>query len=357
MLLAMHIPDGFLNPLAAGTWGTWLIAGVAIAYSLRRLNDEIGGRLVPLLGVTSAGIFAAQMVNFPLIGLQASGHLMGGVLAAVVLGPWGSIVALSAVLVVQCLLYADGGLTALGANITNMAVIGGGLGYLIYAPLRRFWPGPRGTVFAAIVASWLIIPVAALGFVVEFSAGSQISVPLERMTTLMLFYHVLIGLGEAAITGLVVSWLVRTRPDLIYYPAPIDRPLQAGTGDNDGTTGSRRRFARPIEHFGQTIGAALVVSLAVAALLAPWASEDADGLEKVAHSLGIADLATAIPWAPFPDYDLPSASNTTAPPALAGVLQRAGMVTSVLGLSGTLVTFAFAALVASCARWSPGREA
>ncbi|HWA97987.1 MAG TPA: energy-coupling factor ABC transporter permease, partial [Pirellulales bacterium] len=123
MIFAMHIPDGFLGPWPAAA--TWLIAIAGLGYSLNRLHAAVGARLAPLIGVMSAGIFAGQMVNFPLVGLAASGHLMGGVLAGVVLGPWGAVVAMTTVLIVQCLMFGDGGLTALGANICNMALIGG----------------------------------------------------------------------------------------------------------------------------------------------------------------------------------------------------------------------------------------
>jgi cobalt/nickel transport system permease protein len=324
LLLAMHIPDGFLGPGA--TVVTWLVAACGLGYALWRLHVTMGSRMVPLMGVTAAGIFAGQMVNFPLVGLSTSGHLMGGVLAAVVLGPWGAIVALSTVLIVQCFLFADGGVTALGANICNMALIGGGLGYTIYAPLRRIvGGGNRGTVLAAVLASWLIIPVAALAFVAEFAAGGMVSV--FPLATWMLFYHVLIGLGEAAITGLVVSWLVRTHPEMIYDPA---RPIGA------------------IERWGQVAGAALVVAVAIAVFLAPWASEHADGLEKVAENLGFVDLAgEPCRWAPFPDYQLTSVEADNARPAL---LKNAGVVTSMMGLVGTLLTFGFGMVVAGFAR-------
>lgn len=327
MLLAMHIPDGFLDPLA--TAATWLTAALGVGYSLRRLRGELGDRLVPLLGVTAAGIFAAQMVNFPLIGLQTSGHLMGGVLAGVVLGPWGAIVALTAVLVVQCLLFGDGGLTALGANITNMGLIGGGLGYAIYAPLRRAVGGRRGIVFAAVVASWLIIPVAALAFVAQIAVGGWVKV--FPLATWMLFYHVLIALGEALLTGLAVSWLVRTRPELVYDPL---------------------RMPGRIERTGQATAAVLLASLAVAVLLAPWACGYADGLERAAELSGISGQGASWLPAPFPDYALrePGVGGVAAPPALAGVLAHAPVVTSVLGLIGTLATFGFATAVARCSR-------
>ncbi|HEX4129361.1 MAG TPA: energy-coupling factor ABC transporter permease [Pirellulales bacterium] len=329
MLLAMHIPDGFLGP--AATIATWGLAVGGVGYSLWRLRAALGARLAPLIGVTSAGIFAGQMVNFPLVGLATSGHLMGGVLAAVVLGPWGAVVALSTVLIVQCFMFGDGGVTALGANITNMALVGGLLGYTIYAPLRRLLGGgTRGTVLAAVVASWLIIPVAALAFVLEFAAGGTVGI--FPLATWMVFYHVLIGLGEAIVTGLVVSWLMSTRPDLIYDP---------------------RHAVGRVGQWGQAVAAALVAAVAIAVFLAPWASEHEDGLERVADSLGFANRAEASAWAPFPDYALPSNNAETieadkSAPANSFV-PHAGMVTSLMGLVGTLATFGFAVIVARTA--------
>jgi cobalt/nickel transport system permease protein len=328
-LLAMHIPDGFLGPGA--TIVTGLIAGGGLGYALWRLHTQLGARLVPLMGVTAAGIFAGQMVNFPLVGSSTSGHLMGGVLASVVLGPWGAIVALSTVLFVQCFMFADGGVTALGANICNMALIGGGLGYTIYAPLRRLLGrGARGTVMSAVVASWLIIPVAALAFVIEFAAGGTVSI--FPLATWMLFYHVLIGLGEAILTGLVVSWLVRTHPEMIYDPV---------------------RPAGVVERWGQVLGATLVAAVAIAVFLAPWASEHVDGLERVATDLGFVELGSGWKFAPFPDYELPAVQADNEPPAL---LQRAGMVTSLMGLVGTLLTFTFGMVVAGFARLGSARD-
>ncbi|HWA99523.1 MAG TPA: PDGLE domain-containing protein, partial [Pirellulales bacterium] len=199
-------------------------------------------------------------------------------------------------------------------------------GYTIYAPLRRLLGGtPRATVLSAVVASWLIIPVAALAFVVEFAVGG--SVRLFPLATWMVFYHVLIGLGEAILTGLVVSWLVRTRPDLIY---DVDR----GTG--------------PMRQLTQTVAAALVAAVAVAVFLAPWASEHQDGLEKVASIVGFDQQALASDWAPLPDYSLPAMqADDTATPQF---LRSAGMVTSLMGLTGTLLTFGFAMVVGAAAQ-------
>jgi cobalt/nickel transport system permease protein len=292
------------------------------------------------MGVLAAGIFAGQMVNFPLVGLQVSGHLMGGVLAAVVLGPWGAAIALSAVLVVQCLLFGDGGVLSLGANIFNMGLIGGTLGYAIYAAIRRAIPGPRGIVVGSVLASWLIIPVSALAFSIQMSAGGK--VPFETLVTWMLFYHVLIGVGEALITGMVVSWIVRVRPDLIY-----------------GET-SEPAF---VHHWGRVVGAGLAVGLCVAVFAAPWASELSDGLEKVvneklvARDYGLTEREVA--FAPFPDYSLPGPpANGTGQGGswLGAVSFSAGIVTAMMGFLGTLVTFGVAMAIAGSAQVGVARS-
>jgi cobalt/nickel transport system permease protein len=323
MLFAMHIPDGFLSP--GVTIATLVLALVAVAVALRCVRKNEGDRVVPLLGVMAAAIFAAQMVNVPLIGGQASGHLLGGVLAAVVLGPAGGVVAITAVLVVQCFLFGDGGVVALGANVVNMAVIGSAGGYGLYRMLHRAIGGPRGAVIAAVVASWLIIPIAALAFAVEMSLGGHVE--FRSIATLMLFYHVIIGLGESLVTGLVVAWLVEVRPDLIY-------DLSAGQ--------------QPPRRYGRVIAAGATLGIALAVFAAPFASELADGLETVAMRLGFADNAEETAFAPFPDYSLPQRDAVGQEPPTA--VNVAAATTSALGVLGTMATWGFALVLGSGVR-------
>jgi cobalt/nickel transport system permease protein len=265
------------------------------------------------------------MVNIPLPIVPASGHLMGGVLAAAVLGPWGGLVAISAVLVVQCFVFGDGGVTALGANILNMACIGSAGGYLLYSALRRLIGGKTGTVIAAMVASWLIVPLAALAFAVEMSLSDYQH--FSTLATLMLGYHMLIGLGEAILTGLVVAWVVQVRPDLIYNSADV--PAHS-------------------ERMGKVIAVGLSAGLAVAIFLAPFASELDDGLEAVADKLGFKEQAVEASFAPLPDYQLPGDNRPEAEmPAWFGT---AAIVTSSLGCLGTLVTWGVAFAVARSVR-------
>lgn len=207
----MHIPDGFL---AARVWGPLWIAGAGgIWYSLRRVGQTLGEKTVPLMGVMAAFIFAAQMLNFPVAG-GTSGHLLGGVLAAVLLGPWGGAVVISIVLMVQCLIFQDGGLTALGANIVNMSFIGSMLGYCIYAVIRGgLWE--RGRILAATaVAAWCSVMLASGACAVELAVSG--TSPLKVALPAMAGVHALIGIGEAIITCLVVSFVLKVRPDLVY---------------------------------------------------------------------------------------------------------------------------------------------
>ncbi len=329
MFLAMHIPDGFLDPVTAAV--TTLISAAAIAYCFVRLRNQAGSRLAPLVGITAAAIFAAQMVNFTLIGLQTSGHLMGGVLAAVVLGPWAGAVAITSVLFVQCFLFADGGVTALGANVLNMGVIGAVVGYGVYSVLRRLIGGSRGAIIAATLASWIIVPCSALAFAVEMAAGGEI--PLMPVMTLMLFYHIWIGLGEAVLTGFAVSWLVRVRPDLIYDPA-------AGP----------REFGRT----RQLVVGGLAAALAIVIFAAPWASEFEDGLEKVASYLKFDRRATQLAAAPLADYTLPRV-GAEGDRHGGWIIQTAGVVTAIAGTIGTLVTLAFALIVSSSVQFASRR--
>src|ERR1700754_1835696 len=167
----MHIPDAVLNPAVAATTGVVGVAGLLAG--LRTLQAKLGERTTVLMGTMSAFVFAAQMVNFPVGPLPISGHLLGGVLSAVMLGPWAGAVVIGAVLIVQCLLFGDGGLTALGANFLNMGLIGSVVGYAIYAPIRRAIGGRPGVLVGAMVAAWFSVLLASGAFAVElaFSSG------------------------------------------------------------------------------------------------------------------------------------------------------------------------------------------
>lgn len=217
----MHVPDGFLDvPTSAATA---VVAAAGVAVALRGARRELDDRTAPMAGLVATFVFAAQMVNFP-VGLGTSGHLIGGALAAVLVGPWTGLLAVGVVLIVQALLLADGGITALGTNITLLAVAGVVVGWLTFRGLQRILPQRLGLVpVLAAVAALVSVPAAALGFVALYAVGGTAPVPLVGLATAMLGWHTLIGIGEAVITGLVVGSVVAVRPDLVHGARPVLR--------------------------------------------------------------------------------------------------------------------------------------
>ncbi|HEU4512936.1 MAG TPA: energy-coupling factor ABC transporter permease [Nocardioidaceae bacterium] len=217
----MHVPDGFLD--APTSVATGVAAATALGVALRKARGELDDRTAPMAGLVATFVFAAQMVNFP-VGLGTSGHLLGGALAAVLVGPWTGLLAVSVVLIVQALLLADGGITALGTNITLLAIAGVVVGWLVFRGLQRIAPKRLGLVpvFAA-VGAFVSVPAAALVFVGLYAAGGTAPVPLDGLAAAMLGWHSLIGLGEAVITGLVVASVVAVRPDLVHGARPVLR--------------------------------------------------------------------------------------------------------------------------------------
>lgn len=213
--LAMHVPDGFLSPPILVV--TWAIAIALIAMSLKQAQAEYQERAVPLMGVCAAFIFAAQMINFPIPG-GTSGHLLGGTLAGALLGPWAGSLVMVAVFIVQGAVFQDGGLTALGANIFNMGLIGTFGGYYLYRTIRIAVGRDtlRGVVVGAAVAAWTSVVVASVVCALELALSG--TVPLTVALAAMASWHILIGIGEAAITVIALSFIWRTRPDLFYDP-------------------------------------------------------------------------------------------------------------------------------------------
>lgn len=208
----MHIPDGFIDlPTSLGA-GALAAGGLALA--ARKASAELEERVAPLAGLVSAFVFAAQMLNFP-IAAGTSGHLLGGVLAGVLVGPWTGALCVAVVLLVQ-VLFADGGLSALGLNITNMALIGALGGYWLFAVLRRLLPGGRGVIAAAGLAAAGSVVLAAAGFWAEYALGGTTEVPLATVGAAMIGVHLLIGIGEGVITALTVGTVLAVRPDLVY---------------------------------------------------------------------------------------------------------------------------------------------
>jgi cobalt/nickel transport system permease protein len=207
----MHIPDGFLS--TGVSVATWAGSAGGLGYALQRVNKTLGERQVPLMGVTAAFIFAAQMLNFTVIG-GTSGHLLGGALAAILLGPWAGMLVLTSVLVIQALLFQDGGLLALGANVLNMAVIGVLAGWAAYTVLRRLFGHRPWAVFASgFVAGWLSVELAALAAAAELAVSGTLA--WQVVAPAMGGIYALIGVGEGLITVAVLGFLRVTRPDLL----------------------------------------------------------------------------------------------------------------------------------------------
>jgi cobalt/nickel transport system permease protein len=225
----MHIPDGFLDAEVAAAAA--VAAAGAVAYGLRRADRTLDERAVPLLGVTGAFVFAAQMLNFPVAG-GTSGHFLGAALAAVLLGPWVACLVLAVVLGLQAFVFADGGITALGANVLNMGVVGGLGAGLVIAAGRRALPATRSAFLGLVgIAAWLAVMAAAAACSLELAASG--TVPLGTVLPAMLGVHALIGVGEAVVTVAAVSTVLASRPDLIALapslaaPVPPNRPVEA----------------------------------------------------------------------------------------------------------------------------------
>lgn len=316
----MHIPDGLLD--ATTSVAALAVSGATVGYALHKVRRDLPDRAAPLMGMTAACLFAAQTLNFPLLVAPTSGHLLGGVLAAVLLGPWGGIVVMTAVLLVQCLLFQDGGLTALGANVLLLAVIGSGLGYAIFATVRRSISGPAGVIAGATIAAWFSVQLGAVTASVLIAVGPAFA--LGQVLGVMLLAHSVIGLGEAVITGLTVSFVLRTRPDLLF---------------------GNQRSARPLGGLGEVILAGLAMAVVLAVVAAPLASRLPDGLEQSLLSAGFEpSLASSLVSAPFPDYEVSGLWSM----AVAG---------SAAGLIGVVAVFALAYGLTRAARVIPASSA
>jgi cobalt/nickel transport system permease protein len=232
----MHVPDGFLD--APTSIATGVAAAAAVGLALRGSRRELDDRAAPMAGLVATFVFAAQMLNFP-VGAGTSGHLLGGALAAVLVGPWTAVLVLTVVLLVQSLLFADGGVTALGTNVVLMGVVGVVVGWVVFRALQKVLPARTSLVAPlAAVAAYLSVPVTALAFVGLYAFGGTAPIPLDSLTTAMLGWHAVIGLGEAAITGLVVASIVAVRPDLVHGARPVlaARTVELRTSDTKAAT-------------------------------------------------------------------------------------------------------------------------
>ena len=222
----MHVPDGFFN--AATSVGAGVVSAGTIAVGLRKAAAQLTERLVPMAGLVAAFVFALQMLNFP-VASGTSGHLLGGALAAVLVGPWIGVLCIAVVLLVQGLMFADGGLTAYGLNVLLIGIVPTFAGWWVFRAFRSVLPATKRSVVAASgVAAFVSVPVAAAVFAVLFAVGGSVDISFGAVLTAMVGVHTLVGIGEAVITAAVVSAVVSTRPDLVYgaqdlVPAPLER--------------------------------------------------------------------------------------------------------------------------------------
>ncbi|AGZ42180.1 energy-coupling factor ABC transporter permease [Actinoplanes friuliensis] len=230
---AMHIANGIVNGTVSAIFAVF--AALALAFCVWRARADLDDKLAPMAGLVAAFIFAVQMLNFQVLP-GVSGHLLGGTLAVVLVGPWVGALCVSTVLIIQCLLFADGGLTALGLNITNMAILGTAAGYLLVAGLMRLLPKTPGGVGAtALIASIVGVVVASQGFVFEYWLGGTTQLSLPWVSGTMAGTHVLIGIGEGLIAATTVATVARVRPDLVYAlrrfrkPPPVATPAAPAT--------------------------------------------------------------------------------------------------------------------------------
>lgn len=224
----MHIPDGFIDPAVSAAAVVVSAGGVGV--SLRKAAATMEERQAPLAGLVAAFIFAVQMLNFP-VAAGTSGHLLGGVLAAVLVGPWTGCLVITLVLLVQALFFADGGLSALGLNVLNMAIIGALGGYAVFLGIRRLLPRTRPmVVLASAIAAGISVVMAAIAFYIEYALGGVGDASLRAVFAAMVGLHTLIGIGEAVITGLTVGVVLGVRPDLVYGARDLMPTLQSRPG-------------------------------------------------------------------------------------------------------------------------------
>lgn len=303
--VSLHIPDGFLStPVSLAGW-VLLIA--AVAYALRQTRGQLGDRQIPLMGVLAAFIFAAQAINFPVAG-GTSGHLMGGALAAIIMGPWAAVLIMTSVIAIQGLIFQDGGLLVMGWNILNMGVFTAFTGYFVYGLMRRLLGEGRNSLLAAgAVGAWLSVMVGAIATALQLALSG--TSPLEVALPAMAGVHVLIGLGEAAITVGALAFLYATRRDLLGIGEAAPGRASAGW-------------------VGLGLGIALVV-----AVFSFAADPNPDGLERVAEDTGFLDRALDPVYNLFPDYTLPFISD----PLISGILAV---------VLGTLIVFGATFLIA-----------
>lgn len=335
--MILHIPDGFVDIPTAVATGVVSLGMVAVA--ARKTSKDLGERTVPLLGVTAAFIFAAQMLNFP-VAAGTSGHFLGAMLAVALVGPWAATVVMTVVLVVQALGMADGGITALGANVFNMSVVAVFAGYGLLVLLKRLLPRTMaGYLISVAIASWLSVVLASVACSLELAVSDTVSLGLALPA--MASVHMIIAIGEALITTAVIGAVIASRPDLIksldlthrMERSPRLSPDAVNAGAGTGPVGMGRG------RFWAFVAAALVVAFALALFVSPFASSSPDGLERVAVEEGFETAAAEEPvWSlsPLFDYQMPGIENERVATAVAGTLGVAALFALIVLLGRAL---------------------
>ncbi|GAA3063915.1 energy-coupling factor ABC transporter permease [Streptomyces roseofulvus] len=320
----MHVPDGFINAPVSAAAG--VVAAGAVAVSLRGARRELDEKIAPLAGLVAAFVFAVQMLNFP-VAAGTSGHLLGGALAAILVGPWTGVLCIAVVLLMQGVLFADGGLTALGVNITVMGVVTVVTAHLVFRGLRLVLPRTRGGVTAAtFVAALVSVPASAAAFTLIYAIGGTTEVPIGKVLTAMLGVHVLIGVGEAVITMLTVGAVLAVRPDLVHGARGLTAPLKLRI-DGELVDAAPAPLAAPVAASARKsprkvwIGG-VVTALVLAGVVSFYASASPDGLEKVAADQGIDAQARdhAAADSPLADYGVRGIDSARLSGGLAGVI-------------------------------------
>lgn len=300
----LHIPDGFLNLVISLIF--WALTAAAVGMAISKTNKALGEKQVPLMGIMAAFIFAAQMLNFPVAG-GTSGHFLGGALAAIVLGPWAAILVMTAVIGLQALLFQDGGLLVMGANIFNMGVLTAMIGFGLYRSVLNANKTTRLVVAGA--AAWLSTMASALITALQLwlSGTSQLQVVIPAM----LGVHALIGIGEAIITVAALGFILQARPDLLDSQSVAEK---GGRG---------------------WIYAGVIISI-LAVLISPFASGDPDGLERIAEDIGFLDRGLDAPYQLLPDYTVPFLGETALSTVVAGIVGALVLIGIMVLLGGLL---------------------
>ncbi|GAA2976670.1 energy-coupling factor ABC transporter permease [Streptomyces fulvorobeus] len=320
----MHVPDGFIDAPLSAVAG--VVAAGAVAVSLRGARRELDERTAPLAGLVAAFVFAVQMLNFP-VAAGTSGHLLGGALAAILVGPYTGVLCISVVLLMQGILFADGGLTALGVNITVMGLVTTVVAYVLFRGLTAVLPRTRrSATVAAFVAALVSVPAAAATFTLIYAVGGTTDIPIGKVLTAMVGVHVLIGIGEAVITALTVGAVIAVRPDLVHAARGLAAPLKLRVDgvlvDAPAAAPAPAAARRAGPSTRNVWATGLVAAFVLAGFVSFYASASPDGLEKVAADKGFdAEVEEhAAAGSPLADYGVEDVGDPRLSGGLAGVI-------------------------------------